>query len=855
MKIRLIALYFLTASLASAANEFATLILNDADPAGSQQGLVEFRSVNGKLDIDLTAATDPGDIMGGIMPTDPDLGGPYDGQWDYPRLAYSCKYTNDNNPPTLSFAGPLLRVFPGDTVHIRFTNALFTQRTNIHFHGFNVSPHPENRQGLFGDFVNLPYVEAQQIPGNPEPGEIRTYSFTIPRNQPPGPYWYHAHSHGVAEMQVGCGLSGALYVEGAVPAYIKSFQDRSTPLANGRDKAAAAKALQTMANVATTLPQLPHHLVVLKDFWIPGLGPILGPLEQSVNGKVTYTNLTVNLTPGSPYVILYSQTDQVWEISNQSANLSYKLTLTGASGDNIGFYVLGVDGIPKPEGLSAQVPNNQLMIPPASRATVVVPTSLFAGATVNVVTQQVDTQGGDLYFQVGNDTNMNPNPWNLITVKPAPVTPKAKLPPGVLTQWKDLATDINTTLDATSSIENDQQKFIAKHQVDAAYALFEPDNNEPSPPHLPFEPTQFSFYRLADKHGKYLKGPSDAYDTFEPPIAHLTPGHPQRWIIQNNSLEWHTFHLHQAHFKVEKFTVVSPINANNPEANLDPPQENLGNPFYAVNEPPPSGSRKHVGEPYYSGEVDTVNIPNGLQVWLTVPMDEGPQIAGNFVMHCHILEHEDGGMMANVVAGTYDPVDSPLASRSPVHPPAMEVAAVKFQKPPAIKDATGADRSADIFNHSDFSLVTFGYTTCDGACPGTVSKCTAALEKLSPEARERVAPFFVSLDNERDNPEKLAEYGRDQKLSDTWKLLLDSKLEVTRAFGAQRRVVKRPNGEISIRHSTTVYLIDKTMRIRAAFDDEDNSEAMTLRIEKELQAPAPSGSEISSGNGPDLQKS
>ncbi len=812
---------------AHGAEQFSTLIVQDAAPVSqgvTPFGLTEFRSVHGVLNVKMTAADDFGEVQGGIMPANPQLGPTYGaGQLLYPRLGYTC---DDGTTHTeTNFAGPLLRVFPGDRIHIEFTNNLFTQRTNLHFHGLPVSPHADNKKGAFADFVNLPYV----LPT--APGDTRVYDFVVPASTLPGPYWYHAHAHGVAEMQVACGLSGALYVEGAVPAYVKSLTDRSGPLLKPAKSSAAAAAKQLLADVETTLSQLPHHLLVLKDFWTPGLGPINGPLEQSVNGKVTYTNLTVNLQQGTPYQINYGPVDQIWEITNQSPNLNYALQFTGVSGDNIGFYVLGRDGMPPAAGMTYQFVDHALMVPPAGRATVVVPTSQLGQATVNIIAQPVDTAGGDVYFEVGEDITQNPNPWNLITLTPAP----GSVPAGVK-QWQQLAPAINQTLSATSDAEKPAKNLTLKHPIDAVYDMFEPVGAEPAPPRLPAEPTQFSFYRLADKHGSYWKQPADTYDNFEPPIVHLTPGKPQRWIIQNDSPEWHAFHLHQVHFRVERFSLLDPRNAANPELSVEPPQDNLGNPFYSVNQPPPAGSGKTPGEPYYSGPVDTVSIPNNMQVFLTVPMNEGPQIAGEFVMHCHILEHEDGGMMANVTAGDFTP-EFADASKSPQHLPPLEVAVVKFTDSDVLEDAAGKDCGPEVFKNNEFSLVTFGYTTCDGSCPRTMEKCTSALAKLTPEIKARILPCFVSLDLERDTPAKLKDYAGEHELTGDWKLLLDTNLAATHAFGAQRRVTRKADGSISIRHSTTIYLIDRTMHIRAAFDDDDTVKTMTERIEKELHAP------------------
>ena len=51
--------------------------------------------------------------------------------------------------------------------------------------------------------------------------------------------------------------------------------------------------------------------------------------------------------------------------------------------------------------------------------------------------------------------------------------------------------------------------------------------------------------------------------------------------------------------------------------------------------------------------VDTVSVPasdgTGPYPSVTVGMDfRDPNIAGTFVYHCHILDHEDGGMMATM---------------------------------------------------------------------------------------------------------------------------------------------------------------------------------------------------------------
>jgi FtsP/CotA-like multicopper oxidase with cupredoxin domain len=84
------------------------------------------------------------------------------------------------------------------------------------------------------------------------------------------------------------------------------------------------------------------------------------------------------------------------------------------------------------------------------------------------------------------------------------------------------------------------------------------------------------------------------------------------WIIENRSNELHAFHIHQLHFMLLDYR---------------------GTP---VNEP---FLRDTVNVPYYNGKA--LAYPS-----VRLRMDfRDPNTVGDFVYHCHLLEHEDGGMM------------------------------------------------------------------------------------------------------------------------------------------------------------------------------------------------------------------
>ena len=62
----------------------------------------------------------------------------------------------------------------------------------------------------------------------------------------------------------------------------------------------------------------------------------------------------------------------------------------------------------------------------------------------------------------------------------------------------------------------------------------------------------------------------------------------------------------------------------------------------------------------FTGYNDNVQVPERGQVKIRMPFTD-PLIVGRFMFHCHILRHEDHGMMANIEI--YDPAPPTVAVR------------------------------------------------------------------------------------------------------------------------------------------------------------------------------------------------
>jgi FtsP/CotA-like multicopper oxidase with cupredoxin domain len=84
------------------------------------------------------------------------------------------------------------------------------------------------------------------------------------------------------------------------------------------------------------------------------------------------------------------------------------------------------------------------------------------------------------------------------------------------------------------------------------------------------------------------------------------------WIIENRTQELHAFHIHQIHFMLLEWNGIP----------LDEPY-----------------LRDTINVAYWDGK--SAQYPS-----VKVRMDfRDPGAVGTFVYHCHLLEHEDGGMM------------------------------------------------------------------------------------------------------------------------------------------------------------------------------------------------------------------
>lgn len=100
-----------------------------------------------------------------------------------------------------------------------------------------------------------------------------------------------------------------------------------------------------------------------------------------------------------------------------------------------------------------------------------------------------------------------------------------------------------------------------------------------------------------------------------------------------------------------------------------------------------------------------------------------------------------------------EPPPVPEAARLPLRgtKPAQPLGKVDFTMP----DARGEPYDFRAETDGKITLLFFGYTFCPDICPVHMATLAAALDELEPADRERIEVVFVTVDPERDTPERL----------------------------------------------------------------------------------------------------
>ena len=121
-------------------------------------------------------------------------------------------------------------------------------------------------------------------------------------------------------------------------------------------------------------------------------------------------------------------------------------------------------------------------------------------------------------------------------------------------------------------------------------------------------------------------------------------------------------------------------------------------------------------------------------------------------------------------------------------------------------------------NPGKVRLLFFGYTTCPDVCPATLSEMKALTTRLGSQAKD-VQVVFITVDPDRDTPEKLSRYlaafnpafiglsGAMNELEPVWK-----------SFGVYREIRTGATAAgYLVDHTARLYGVDKQGRLRVTY--------------------------------------
>jgi L-ascorbate oxidase len=570
--------------------------------------------------------------------------------------------------------------------------------TNLHTHGMVVQARaPTVSNPTFGDYIYVGIFNSAN--GIPVPqtthqhGSIVMdsvdYVINIPANHPSGQFWFHPHVHGIALDQVSGGMSGIISV-GSVGDYAfgdvsaTSFPEASVRHLVLKDMQVMAGGSSQFANGVASVAsgevryqedpsfcaQYPATSSEVRHGSCPGA-------DNSAGGGNNYSGGAWYLTVSGqqyPTIPMTAPDGEIWRLTNASGSMTYDLQLINdAAKTPMVMQLVSVDGVsvnlPPATSLGTMVtlggarfrvvacpPNpgmlrttpicvTEVAMMPSSRSELWV---TYRDANGNIVTPPAGTTG--TLKTIGITTGAAGDSWPAVDL--AEVQFNQTGPRNLTAFALDVLGDALTA---------NQQTGIFTRPVPYAQAAALPAGcaTLPSGHHRRIffgladttNPASFGLgYEEVDQNGAVVAGTQIPVTSFDPannivcvPLGPgQTPAH-ETWELVNLATENHNFHIHQTKFSL------ATSGAAKSSLQATPIDAKVGTGIMEDNVP------LAVAVPTISAVADSQNGYCTIDEWRIGQCISPPVVVnipfsqlGEFVYHCHILEHEDGGMMAKI---------------------------------------------------------------------------------------------------------------------------------------------------------------------------------------------------------------
>jgi FtsP/CotA-like multicopper oxidase with cupredoxin domain len=363
--------------------------------------------------------------------------------------------------------------------------------------------------------------------------------------------------------------------------------------------ASGALVVDGIQNVQPAVQGLRHRVLVIRDQ--PQLNGLAEAGGNCGNG-VPFQDLSVNYVPIDSFqqpdltvtfvpAVLHMERGetQFWRVSNSTADTILDLEVD-YDGVPQTLRIVGIDAVPVNSQDGTQpghlIPVTHFRLPVASRVEFLVRAPAPTVKVARLMTTNINT---------GPQGDCDPTrPIFNIVLSDTP-------------ELKQSAAD--ERVGAFTRLSTSQRRFggLSQAPVSATRVFLFSEN----------QPTQFFITQVSAGQTETV------FDNNNPPAVVTTQGSVEKWIVQNNAQENHEFHMHQIHFKV--------LSQDNFEANGSLPAPAINGQYLDM-----------IEVPFW----DRAATPTPPLPQVQLLMDFRGMDVGDFVYHCHILSHEDLGMMA-----------------------------------------------------------------------------------------------------------------------------------------------------------------------------------------------------------------
>jgi L-ascorbate oxidase len=570
--------------------------------------------------------------------------------------------------------------------------------TNLHTHGLIVAPRvATSKDPTFGDYVfvevynsanGAPKARASHSHGV-QRMDFVDYRINIPRNHPSGAFWFHPHVHGISLNQVSAGLAGIISI-GQVRDYLKAAPRVVRHLILKDIQVVAAGRVNAFQGDQSTVAVADGEVLNQEDGDFCEQrnrgGPTFrlgfcGGRQSELNGGNSFVGSRWYFTINGqvfPTIHMTAPEGEIWSLTNASAQFSYQLNLLDDTRQQaMVMQLIAVDGVSisvpaaaTPQTLTSVGGNKFKAIPcPAGTknplSVCVSQLIMMPSSRAEVWVTYRDAQGRAAVPPAHATATLQ---QGLIDLGPAAEKwPEVRLAKVEFTQSgaSDGSLEVVGAANAALSTKG---VFAAESMVSAVAAG--PEATDLAAESLGCRPLAkgrhrrifFGMVTPTDSQSQFGFGYEEAEDTattsrigvpgttvpvhaFDPAQTPIClplgsgdgPVH-ETWELINLATETHNFHIHQTKFRVMDASEVEHLLEIRPSATIL--EDNVPVPFAtALISDVASKQNGYCSiDQWRAGQC--IVIP----VFVDIPFSE----LGEFVFHCHILAHEDGGMMARI---------------------------------------------------------------------------------------------------------------------------------------------------------------------------------------------------------------